>query len=415
VKIGKYSFGLGDRFNHQGEAQLKAIIMANEAGIPMIPVWNKSNREHQIIQTTPKQTRKEADEAVNSLVWEGDYYVDADHINLLNVDHFIQSSNFFTIDVADQIGVSAKQADIKKFVSSCKEMMGELRIPNIKEKFTITEDFVISVAKKYLFAVKEAGRIYRYIIQRKESNDFIPEISMDEVDQSQQPIEILFILKAVALEGIPIQTIAPKFTGRFNKGVDYMGNIRQFKKEFEQDLLILDYAIKEFKLPANLKLSIHSGSDKFSIYPVIGSLIKKYDKGIHIKTAGTTWLEEVIGLASADGAGLMIAKEIYKRAYERKNDLCIPYAAVIDIDHSKLPSPEEVRTWTAGKFASTLRHIPDHPDYNPNFRQLIHVGYKVAAEMGSDFYAALVKYAAIIEENVIENLFERHIKRLFLT
>ena len=128
---------------------------------------------------------------------------------------------------------------------------------------------------------------------------------MDEVESPQTPVDLFFILKMLADKGVPAQTIAPKFTGRFNKGVDYTGDVAQFAKEFEEDVLVIDFAIKEFGLPEELKLSVHSGSDKFSIYPVMADVIKKYNKGIHVKTAGTTWLEEVIGLALAGGKALM--------------------------------------------------------------------------------------------------------------
>ncbi|MCK5463965.1 MAG: hypothetical protein KAI95_13150, partial [Bacteroidales bacterium] len=184
-------------------------------------------------------------------------------------------------------------------------------------------------------------------------------------------------------------------------------------QEFEEDLLVIDFAIKEFGLPGNLKLSVHSGSDKFSIYPVIGRLIKKYDKGIHVKTAGTTWLEEIIGLAAAEGEALMLAKKIYRTAFEKQEALCAPYAAVIDIHAGELPSPDTVDTWNGVKYADTLRHIPGHPDYNANFRQLIHVGYKVASDLGDEYYGNLEKHAEIIGQNVEENIFDRHIKRLF--
>ncbi|MBL7113433.1 MAG: hypothetical protein ISS19_15960 [Bacteroidales bacterium] len=414
MKIAKYSFGTGDRFCHQGKAQLEAIIKANEQGIPLVPVWNKSNREHLIVHTKPEQTRKEADESVAALGWTGEYYVDADHINMGNVDPFIDSSDFFTIDVADYIGKKAEEDEISDFINSCKPYLGELSIPGVDEQFSISEYLVESIADNFLFAIKEAGKIYRHIRREKGSDDFIPEISMDEVEDPQTPVEMFLILKAIANEGIPVQTIAPKFTGRFNKGVDYVGALLQFEKEFEQDLLVIDFAIKEFGLPENLKLSVHSGSDKFSIYPILGRLIKKYDKGIHIKTAGTTWLEEVIGLALSEGQGLKIAKEIYSSALARKDELCQPYATVINIDYSRLPLPDEVNTWTGVQFANALRHIPDHPDYNLHFRQLIHVGYKVASDMGDKYYTALKENAEIIAENVKKNIFDRHIKRLFL-
>jgi hypothetical protein len=178
--------------------------------------------------------------------------------------------------------------------------------------------------------------------------------------------------------------------------------------------MVIDYAIKNFGLPSELKLSIHSGSDKFSIYPVIKELSKKHNKGFHLKTAGTTWLEEVIGLALAGGEALLFVKDLYSRALKNVEKLCAPYADVIDIDESKLPSAMEVQTWTGEKFASALRHIPDNPQYNPNMRQLMHVAYKLAAEKIDVFNSYLEKHSDIIGKCVFENLYERHAKRLFV-
>lgn len=378
MTIGKYSFGIGDRFAHEGVNQLKALIKAEEQfGVHFVPVWNKSNREHQIVGTQPSETRQEADAAVKALGYKDQYFVDADHINMNNVDKFIDSSDFFTIDVADYIGKTG------------------------------------TMEEKFLPAIKEAGRIYRHIAEKKGSDNFVTEVSMDEVDNAQSPEELRFILKAIADEKIPVQTIAPKFTGRFNKGVDYRGDLAQFEKEFEQDLLVIDEAVKEYGLPANLKLSIHSGSDKFSIYPIMGRLIRKYDKGIHIKTAGTTWLEENIGLALAAPEGLALAKKIYVNALGRMDELTIPYATVIDVDVKALPSPEEVEKWDAETYARTMRHNQADPLYNPSFRQLIHVSYKIAAELSDEYLPALEKYTDVIGEQITANIGERHIKRLF--
>lgn len=413
MKLGKYSFGIGDRFNHQGRAQLQAFLMARESGLEIIPVWNKSNREHQMVKSLPDQTRNEADDAVASLQWELPYFVDADHINLFNVDKFIDHCDFFTIDVAEYISKPAVDEDVENYLDNNRGCIGELSIPGIKESFSVTENFLNEIGYKFLNAAQEAGKIYRYIHKRRAGKDFITEISMDEVNYPQTPTELFFILGMIATERIPLQTIAPRFTGRFNKGVDYAGDSAQFGLEFERDLLVIDYAVKAFGLPENLKLSIHSGSDKFTIYPVIGELIQKHGKGIHIKTAGTTWLEEVTGLAQAGGEGLNLAKTIYRTAYARKEELCKPYASVIDINDSSLPLPDKVDKWDGKKFSDTLRHIPGHPDYNRDFRQLIHVGYKIAAELGEQYSDALKKYNDVIGKNVTENIYERHIKRLF--
>lgn len=413
MRIGKYSFGIGDRFGCQGEAQLKAIIKAKEAGINIVPVWNKSNREHSTIHSQPVDTREEADAAVKALNWSGEYFVDADHINLNTVEKYLDVADFFTLDVADYIGKQPDADDLSAFMRRNKKYEGEMVIPGINEPFLMDELRLQEIAYKFLFAAKEASNIYQYIKKNKGSDNFIPEVSMDEVEDPQTPVELFFIISMLSQFGVPAQTIAPKFTGRFNKGVDYVGDLQQFRKEFEEDLLVIDYAIKEFDMPENLKLSVHSGSDKFTIYPVMGELIKKYDKGIHVKTAGTTWLEEMIGLALSGGEAFMLAKNIYRKGFERRDELCSPYATVIDIDDSKLPQPDDVENWDSEKFANSLRHIPDHPDYNPNFRQLIHVAYKVAAEYSNVYINMVQVNSEIVGTQVSENIFDRHIRRLF--
>ena len=159
MRIQKYSFGVGDRFCHEGVAQLKALLKARkEFGVDFVPVWNKSNREHQIVCTEPQGTRDEADAAVKALGYTGQYFVDADHINLKTVDRFLDCSDFFTIDVADYIGKTG------------------------------------SVEDRFLPAIKEAGKIYRYIAEKKGENNFVTEVSMDEVDNAQTPDELRYIL-----------------------------------------------------------------------------------------------------------------------------------------------------------------------------------------------------------------------------
>ena len=237
---------------------------------------------------------------------------------------------------------------------------------------------------------------------------------MDETDLPQTPVELLIILAAISDQKIPIQTIAPKFTGRFNKGVDYVGDVKQFAKEFEEDLAAIAFAVKRYGLPANLKLSVHSGSDKFSIYKAIHDGAKKFNAGVHLKTAGTTWLEELIGLAEAGGNGLAIAKEIYSEALAHKDELTAPYATVIDIDESKLPAAEVVNGWTSQQYTSALRHDQKNAAYNPSFRQLLHVGFKIAAKMGPRYLDALEANEATVAKNVTANLWERHIKPVFL-
>jgi len=414
MNLSKYSFGIGDRFGQQGKSLLAAVREAKRFGVEVTPVWNKSHREHTIIGTTPEDVREEADDAVASMMWEGDYFVDADHINLKNVDLFIESSDFFTLDVADFVGKPAEADDIDNFIDGCVGYIDGLAVPGIEESLIVGEGLVRAKAGKYLAAVKHAGKLYRHIVSRKGAGKFVVELSMDETDTAQTPAELFFILAAVAQEEIPVQTIAPKFTGRFNKGVDYVGDVERFEKEFEQDVAVIRFAAEEFGLPKNLKLSVHSGSDKFAIYGSINRVLKKFNAGLHVKTAGTNWLEELAGLAMADGAWLDIAKKIYAEAFGRIDELCKPYLTVIDIDQAKLPLPEVVNGWNARRYVDELRHDQSCGRYNPSFRQLMHVGYKVAAEMGKEFTDAVADCQRIIGPNVTENIFAKHIKPIFI-
>jgi len=414
MELEKYSIGIGDRFGFEGAAQLRALQKAEALGVQIVPVWNKSNREHTIIGTSPEDTRHEAEEAVKACNWQRAYYVDADHISLETVDGFLSSSNFFTIDVADYLGKLASADAIASFLRDMQPFKGTLVIPGISTPFSVTDDRLKGIAQKYLYAAEEASRVYRYIADRKGVGRFVAEVSLDEANSPQTPDELFFILAAIARERIPLQTIAPKFTGSFLKGVDYVGDIDKFRCEFEDDLAVLASAIKTFDLPRNLKLSIHSGSDKFSLYPIINQAIRKFDAGLHLKTSGTTWLEEVIGLAASDGEGLRLAKEVYAEAFKRVDELCRPYLTVVDIDNRRLPNPKQVDSWNAVQYTEALRHDESSENYNLHFRQLVHVGYKVAAEMNGRFTSLLQAYRSEIEPKVTINIFDRHIQPLFL-
>jgi hypothetical protein len=410
----KFTFGVGDRFAHGAHAQLQAFIAAKELGIDIVPTWNKSNREHEIIGSEPQQTRDAADKAVADLAWTGEYLLDADHINLSTVDRFIAPCDFFTLDVADDIGKAADPADVAAFIAKHPELIGTVTVEGIDQPFEITKEDVEKTANQFLKATQKAKAIYDHIVAAKGGTDnFITEISMDETDNPQTPPEMLIILAAIADQGVPIQTIAPKFTGRFNKGVDYVGDVAQFEKEFNDDLAVIAHAIKAYGLPAALKLSVHSGSDKFSIYGPIKKAIARTGAGLHIKTAGTNWLEEVIGLAQAGGEALNLAKDIYAKALEKKAALCQPYATVIDIDDSKLPSAQEVNMWTSDQYVAALTHDQSNPAYNQHLRQLLHVGFKIAAQLGDTYLDALKANSEVVGRKVTGNLLDRHMKPLF--
>ena len=410
----KFSIGVGDRFAHQAKAQLRACELAAAQDADIVPVWNKSNREHTFVGSEPQSVIEAAKSAVAALGWKKGWHVDADHIRIETVDRFVPHSDFFTLDVADSIGKPAAAADVAAFLDRHPELIGTISIPEIATPFQTTRAEIERIVAKYLLAVQDAGKIYQHIAAKKGADNFIAEVSMDETDAPQTPPELLVILAAIADEKIPAQTIAPKFTGRFNNGVDYVGDLVQFEKEFHDDLAVIAFAIARYGLPANLKLSVHSGSDKFSLYPIIRRTLPKFGAGLHIKTAGTTWLEELIGLAEAGGDALALAKEIYADAIGHVDELCAPYASVIDIDKAKLPTAAEVAGWTSAQYTGALRHDQKHPLFNASFRQLLHVSFKLAAKKGRKYLDLLEANEAIVGKNVTENLYDRHLKPLFV-
>ena len=174
------------------------------------------------------------------------------------------------------------------------------------------------------------------------------------------------------------------------------------------------WSAEAFGLPKSLKLSIHTGSDKFSLYKGIGEIIRKEGAGVHLKTAGTTWLEEIVGLAESGGDGLAMATEIYRAAYDRFDEVVAPYVEVIDINRKKLPSPDEVDRWEGPALVAALRHVQSDKRFDPGMRQLVHCAFSVVAAMGDRYFAALDKHKAAVSRNVTLNLWERHLVPLFI-
>ena len=412
IELARFSIGVGDRFGHQACAQIRAVKAMQGQGVGVVPVWNKSFREHSLIGTRPDDTRRAVDAAVAAEQWTGGYFVDADHISLKNVDTFITACDFFTLDVADFIGKPVASTEIQAFVRRHADLAGRLAIDGIARPMALDAAALEAIASRYLAAIRAAGVLYRHVAARREA-PFVTEVSMDETATAQTPGELLVILAGLADEGLPLQTIAPKFTGDFHKGIDYIGDPAVFAREFDEDLCVIRHAIARFSLPATLKLSVHSGSDKFSLYPHMAAALRRHQAGVHLKTAGTTWLEEVGGLAAAGGDGLAMAKSIYRTARPRLESLCAPYASVVSIDPGRLPPPTEVDGWHSEAYVGALEHNPAHPRFNRDFRQFIHISFRVAAEMGARFTDALDAHAGTIGAHVTRNLLDRHLKPLF--
>ncbi|HQC16605.1 MAG: tagaturonate epimerase family protein [Spirochaetota bacterium] len=404
LQLSRFSIGTGDRFGREGEAQIGAFKDMRAKGGEADIVWNKSNREHVLIGSTPADQEKAASESIKKTGWDGRWFVDADHITMKTVDWFLPYCNFFTIDVAESIGQNASLESRSCFLDRAAFLLEDSSIPVRVEHADLE-----SVADKFLAAVEEAGKTYRHIAEHKPEGSFVVELSMDETDKPQTAAQIAAILVAVDAEKIPISTLAPRFPGKFLKGVDYIGDATEFFHAFEDEAKVLLWASEYLNLPKGLKLSVHSGSDKFKLYKGIHDITARLEVGVHLKTAGTTWLEEIVGLAEAGGKGLSVAKSVYEQAYLRIEELTAPYANVVEIDAQMLPSPKMVAGWDSDTFVAALRHEPNSSTMQPSMRQLMHVGFKIAAEMGREYLDALEECRESVSRNVRYNLYARHL------
>ena len=151
-KIDKFTFGVGDRFAHQAVAQLQAFQMLASEGVSVTPVWNKSNREHLIVGSDPAGTRAAAEEAITQLDWQSGFLLDADHINLDTVDRYLPHCDFYTIDVADDIGTPASPEEIEAFVTRHPELLGTILVEGIDAPLEITRGMFEQTARQFLKA-----------------------------------------------------------------------------------------------------------------------------------------------------------------------------------------------------------------------------------------------------------------------
>src|SRR5580693_1721401 len=131
LRLERYSFGVGDRFAHQAKAQLRAIMLAAVDGADIVPVWNKSHREHAIIGSEPAAVRAAAEAAVRDLGWTRPFHVDADHITRKTVDVFVASSDYYTLDVTEAIGKPTPAEQVEKFLARHPELMEPIELPGV--------------------------------------------------------------------------------------------------------------------------------------------------------------------------------------------------------------------------------------------------------------------------------------------
>lgn len=302
----KRSFGFGDRL---GVGTAGHIAAAREHSFA--PVFaQQSIREMSRTGRTPEQVMATAAAAVEKEGWTGAWGADADHLQTR--EDVIATARagfvFFTIDPAAHVNDAAgrmsaeelergyavlvERGDLEKdqafdlYLGKAHDM-GEAGVLRFEDR-----EPLLRAAVKYGGALAHAKRMYGWIAEACAGKPFEVEMSVDETDVPTDPLDHLFIGLELRRLGVPVVSLAPRFVGDFEKGIDYKGDLRLFEEHFA-----LHAALSRYCGP--YKISIHSGSDKFEVYPIIGRLSGEL---LHVKTAGTSYLEALRAVCRTDAA-----------------------------------------------------------------------------------------------------------------
>jgi tagaturonate epimerase len=305
VLIGKNnSYGLGDRLGNAGPAHLKAIRKTEFKPV----LAQQSIRELQRTGRTAQDVMDAASWAVFREGYKDGFGADGDHLKTTDdIDLMVKAGfTMFTIDPSDFVVNEAVEMDEKQLMEEIKKLPWDVLNSDFEEfsanwfdsEFTLTNDFSLKPSRKEILAgLVKYGRV---ISHTKTLADYIDktypehptelELSVDETDQPTTLFEHFLIASELNRLGVELVSLAPRFCGDFEKGVDFRGDLEQFKQEYLQHLAIARHF-------GGYKLSIHSGSDKFSVYEAVGSL---NEGKVHVKTAGTSYLEALRTVAEAD-------------------------------------------------------------------------------------------------------------------
>ena len=392
------SAGYGDRLG----IATPGHILAAQRYPGIAPIFaQQSVRENARTGRTPQQVMDDAMWGVFRMGWRAPWGADADHLKTpADADTFIDTGyTFFTIDPGAHVDNEAHTADpdivSAKFATlpwdALEDTPEAMRGRYLDQTFTAGEfTFVFDAerleraAAKYGRALAHTAMMARHITGRMGSRPFDLEVSVDETETPTSPEEHLFIADELRRLGVQWVSLAPRFVGHFEKGVDYIGDLDTFTAALARHA-----AIAETRGP--YKLSLHSGSDKFSIYPIVAELT---DGLVHLKTAGTSYLEALRTVAQVDTA---FFREILAFSRDRYETDRATYhvSAVL----AKVPAPDAVSN-------------ADLPGLLSQFdaRQVMHVTFGSVLDTFGDRLITLLRDNAEVYEALLDKHFQRHLQ-----
>jgi len=337
----KLSAGCGDRLGSATPGHLRAVRKADNVA-PILA--QQSMRENARTGRSPQQVMDDAMWGVFQEGWREPWGADADHLmTTADVDLCVAAGyTFFTVDPGDHVDNEAHSAPLEALESKVHELPWsdladspeQLHGRYLGAEFGV-EDQVLTfdqtalarAAAKYGRAIAHTARMYRHLASAMGGRCFELEVSVDETETPTSPLEHYFVANELRRLGVQWVSLAPRYVGRFEKGVDYIGDLEVFDLEMAKHAAIA-------RVLGPYKLSIHSGSDKFSVYPIFARHARKL---VHLKTAGTSYLEALRAIASVDPS---LFREILGFARERYDDDRATYHVSAQLE--KVPRPEDM-------------------------------------------------------------------------
>jgi len=383
------SFGFGDRLGLATPGHIASV-----KGTKFAPIFaQQSVRENTRTGRTPQQVMDDAQRAVDAAKWDAPWGADADHLKTVDdILPFIAAGyTFFTVDPGEHVDNAADTDSVEalkqKVASLNWDELSALYLSGDGEqawgKFAKSPlgeaESLMRATIKYGRAIQHAVSMFKRLSELTDAFDF--EISVDETDSPTTPLEHFFIANELTRKGVKFTSLAPRFIGRFEKGVDYIGDLNALDMELSKHAAVTAHF-------GTYKLSLHSGSDKFSVYPLVA---KHWGERIHVKTAGTSYLEALRVLAKHEPD---LFTKIYALGRERYET--------------------DKKTYHVSAELNKLPNTNDLPSLLEDFhaREVLHVTFGSAlAQFGVELKAALVKYDDAYYDGLKKH-FHRHLSLL---
>jgi hypothetical protein len=372
------SFGFGDRL---GLATPGHIAAVRAAGGKFAPIFaQQSVRENARTGRTPQQVMDDAKRAVDAAGWDGAWGADADHLKTVNdLPSFVEAGyTFFTVDPGEHVDNAADTDSLdvlkqKAAAFNWDEVSGLYLSQSEQTWGQFETESLLRAAVKYGNAIRHAVRMFKQLAELQDTFDF--EVSVDETDSPTTPLEHFFIANELTRLGVRFTSLAPRFIGLFEKGVDYIGDLNALDLELQKHAAVTAHF-------GTYKLSLHSGSDKFSVYPLIA---KYWGERIHVKTAGTSYLEALRVLAKCTPDLFLKIYALGRERYET-----------------------DKRTYHVSAQLDQLPSLLDHF----HAREMLHVTFGSAlAQFGVELKAALIKHEVAYLDG-LKTHFDKHLNLL---